>query len=81
MPYKQAIMSLLFLGNLGATEIVVILLFFLLPVVLWIFAIVDLIQRQFQDQTNKIVWALVILLVPFFGSILYFLVGRKGGVI
>ena len=74
------IMSLLFLGNLGATEIVVILLIFLLPLVLWIFAIVDLIQRQFQDQTNKIVWALVILLIPFLGSILYFLVGRKGGV-
>ncbi|MBP8156693.1 MAG: PLDc_N domain-containing protein [Leadbetterella sp.] len=72
-------MSLLFLGNLGATEIVVILLIFLLPLVLWIFAIVDLIQRQFQDQTNKIVWALVILLIPFVGSILYLLIGRKGG--
>ena len=73
-------MSLLFLGNLGATEIVVILLIFLFPIVLWIFAIVDLIQRQFQDQTNKIVWALVILLIPFLGSILYLLIGRKGEV-
>jgi hypothetical protein len=72
-------MSLLFLGNLGATEIVVILLIFLLPLVLWIFAIVDLIQRQFEDQTNKIVWALVILLIPFIGSILYLIIGRKGG--
>jgi hypothetical protein len=50
-----------------------------LPLVLWIFALVDLIQRQFQDQTNKIVWALVILLIPFLGSILYLLIGRKGG--
>ena len=75
-PKYHNIMSLLFLGNLGATEIVVILLIFLLPLVLWIFAIVDLIQRQFQDQTNKIVWALVILLIPFVGSILYLLIGR-----
>lgn len=72
-------MSLLFLGNLGATEIVVILLIFLLPFVLWIFAIVDLIKRQFEDQTNKIVWALVSLLIPFIRSILYLIIGRKGG--
>ncbi len=70
-------MSLLFLGNLGATEIFIILLIFLLPLVLWIFAIVDLIQRQFRDQTNKIVLALVIVLIPFLGSILYLLIGRK----
>jgi hypothetical protein len=72
-------MSLLFLGNLGATEIFIILLIFLLPLVLWIFAIVDLIQRQFRDQTNKIVLALVIVLIPFLGSILYLLIGRKAG--
>lgn len=72
-------MSLLFLGNLGGTEIF-ILFFLILPIIFWVIAIVDLIQRQFQDQTNKIVWALVILLIPFLGSILYLLIGRKGGV-
>lgn len=71
-------MSLLFLGNLGGTEIF-ILFFLILPIIFWVIAIVDLIQRQFQDQTNKIVWALVILLIPFLGSILYLLIGRKGG--
>ncbi|HLO45809.1 MAG TPA: PLD nuclease N-terminal domain-containing protein [Leadbetterella sp.] len=72
-------MSLLFLGNLGGTEIF-ILFFLILPIIFWVIAIVDLVQRQFQDQTNKIVWALVILLIPFLGSLLYLLIGRKGGV-
>lgn len=70
-------MSLLFLGNLGGTEIF-ILFFLILPIIFWVIAIVDLVQRQFQDQTNKIVWALVILLIPFLGSLLYLLIGRKG---
>jgi hypothetical protein len=72
-------MSLLFLGNLGGTEFF-ILFFLILPFIFWVIAIIDLVQRQFQDQTNKIVWALVILLIPFLGSLLYLLVGRKGGV-
>jgi Phospholipase_D-nuclease N-terminal len=73
-------MQTAFLGNLGGFEIYVLLFIFIMPLLLWIIAIIDLIQRQFQDQTNKIVWALVILLIPFLGSILYLLVGRKGGV-
>lgn len=72
-------MSLLFLGNFVGTEIF-ILFFLILPIIFWVIAIIDLVQRQFQDQTNKIVWALVILLIPFLGSLLYLLIGRKGGV-
>lgn len=72
-------MQTAFFGNLGGFEIYVLLFIFIMPLLLWIIAIIDLIQRQFQDQTNKIVWALVILLIPFVGSILYLLIGRKGG--
>jgi len=72
-------MQTAFLENLGGFEIYVLLFIFIMPLLLWIIAIIDLIQRQFQDQTNKIVWALVILLIPFVGSILYLLIGRKGG--
>ncbi len=73
-------MSLLFLGNLTTVEISIILFIFLLPIFLQVFAIVDLFGRKFEDQSNKIIWALIILLVPFLGSIVYFLVGRKAGV-
>lgn len=41
--------------------------------ILWIVALVDCIR---SNNSNKVVWILVIILVPFLGSILYFLVGR-----
>lgn len=42
--------------------------------VLWIVALVDCIK---SSNPNKVVWVLVIILLPFLGSILYFLVGRN----
>ena len=44
--------------------------------VLWIAAIVDCAK---SNNPNKIVWIIVIILIPFLGSILYFLFGRNGG--
>jgi hypothetical protein len=46
----------------------------LLVLILWIFAIVDCAK---SNNPNKVVWIIVILLVPLLGSILYFLFGRK----
>jgi uncharacterized membrane protein len=42
--------------------------------VLWIVALVDCIK---SNNPNKIVWIVVIILLPFLGSILYFLFGRS----
>ena len=42
--------------------------------VLWIAAIVDCAK---SNNPNKVVWIIVIILVPFLGSILYFLFGRS----
>ncbi len=44
-----------------------------LCLVLWIMALVDCLK---SNNSNKIVWILVIILLPFLGSILYFLIGR-----
>ena len=49
-------------------------LLYLLVLVLWIFAIVDCAK---SSNPNKIVWIIIIILLPLLGSILYFLVGRK----
>ncbi|CAM3155697.1 PLDc N-terminal domain-containing protein [Rariglobus hedericola] len=46
----------------------------LLVLILWICALVDCIK---SSNPNKIVWIIVIILVPLLGSILYFLLGRK----
>ncbi len=68
---------LLFIGGIGVFEIILILIFGLLPIILWIYAIVDLIKRDFTDSTNKLIWALVIIFMPVLGAILYLLLGRK----
>jgi Phospholipase_D-nuclease N-terminal len=73
-------MQIAFLGNLVGFEIYILLFIFVIPLFLWIIAIIDLVQRKFEDSTNKIVWALVILMIPALGSILYLIIGRKGGV-
>ncbi len=44
-----------------------------LCIVLWIAALVDCLKG---NNSNKIVWVLVIILLPFLGSILYFLIGK-----
>jgi hypothetical protein len=46
-----------------------------LCVVLWIVALIDCLK---SSNPNKIVWVIVIILLPFLGSILYFLIGRSG---
>ena len=47
----------------------------LLCFILWIVALIDCLKN---DTPNKLVWVIVIILLPFLGSILYFLIGRGG---
>lgn len=42
--------------------------------VLWVVAIVDCAR---SSNPNKIVWIIVIILLPILGSLLYFLFGRR----
>ena len=49
-------------------------LLYLVCFVLWIVAIVDCAK---SNNPNKVVWIVVIILLPFLGSILYFLFGRS----
>jgi glucan phosphoethanolaminetransferase (alkaline phosphatase superfamily) len=73
----MSISTLLFLGGIGASEILLLLIFLMLPAVLWIWAIVDLLRSTFSSETNKLIWALVIVFIPFIGSILYLVIGRN----
>jgi hypothetical protein len=49
-------------------------LIYIACVILWIVALIDCLQ---SSSPNKVVWIVVIILLPFLGSILYFLLGRK----
>ncbi|MBI2451978.1 PLDc_N domain-containing protein [Candidatus Pacearchaeota archaeon] len=39
----------------------------------WIWMIVDCAQRDFRDDTEKIVWILVIVLLSILGALVYFI--------
>ena len=45
----------------------------LLCFIFWIVALVDCLK---SNNPNKLIWIIVIILLPFLGSILYFLLGR-----
>lgn len=68
---------LLFIGNIGAAEILVLLVLFALPVLLWIWAAIDLLSSTFADNTNKIIWLIAIAFLPVIGAILYLIIGRR----
>ncbi len=64
-----------FMGILGIPEIFIIILM-TLPFLLTVWALIDVVRSSFKDDATKIIWALAILLLPFFGALLYFLIGR-----
>ena len=63
--------------SLSILHLVFVLFIILLPSVLWIFALIDILKSNFKDSTNKIIWVLIVLLLPVLGSILYFIFGDQ----
>lgn len=58
---------------IGGLEIMIIAA---VVVGLTIIALVDILKSEFSGN-NKLVWVLVVLLLNFFGTILYFMIGRQ----
>jgi hypothetical protein len=48
----------------------------LLHLILWIIAVVDIVKSD-KSLLVKALWIVVVLLMPLFGIILYYLIGRK----
>ena len=66
-------MTFLFLFGGGIIiTLFVILFIFLLPLL----ALISALMSDFRGN-DKILWVLIILLLPFLGSVLYFLIGRN----
>ena len=59
--------------GIGVPELIVLFVLFL-PV--WLIAFVDILRSEFTGS-NKIVWLIAVILVPFIGPIAYFFIGRK----
>jgi hypothetical protein len=63
-------------GNFGIGEILVLLIFLVLPIALWLIALIDILKSNFSGN-NKVVWIIVVILLPILGAILYLLIGRS----
>lgn len=50
--------------------------FLILCITLWIYCLVDVLKSQFP-QNEKLIWTLAIIFVPFLGTILYLIIGRR----
>ena len=67
--------TLLFL-NIGPLEIMLALFAFGLPLILTVYCLLDITRSTFQDSTNKIIWAIIVLLAPVLGALAYIIWGR-----
>ena len=56
-------------------------LFALLCLGLWIWALLDIVKSDFKDQNGKLIWCLLVIFLPFIGTILYFAIGKDQKVI
>ncbi|NRD24908.1 PLDc_N domain-containing protein [Winogradskyella litoriviva] len=67
---------MIYLGMIGAWQLILILVVLFLGILPTIIALVDILKSEFKGN-NKIVWILVVLFTNFFGAILYLLIGRE----
>ncbi len=65
----------LFIG-LGGGELI-FLFIFLGGIVFPLVMLINALKGTFRDSTTKLIWVLVILLMPFLGALLYLILGRN----
>jgi len=53
---------------------IIIIFFGLISLLLPLIALIDILRNEFTGS-NKLIWVLVVLLFPFLGPILYFIIG------
>ncbi len=48
-----------------------------LGILVYAYTIYDVVTSRFANQNDKLIWILIVLLLPFLGTILWFAVGRN----
>ena len=56
---------------------ILIIAFFVL---MWVSAFVDILKNNFK-KNNKLIWIIVVVMIPIIGAILYFMIGRNQKII
>lgn len=64
------------LSFLGSVEILILLGVLICTLILPVIALVDILKGKFNGDL-KLIWILVVILVPIMGSVLYLIIGRK----
>jgi hypothetical protein len=54
-----------------------ILVFIIIPMILMLWALVDISKRRESDTARKFLWALVVIFIPLIGPLLYLTLGKK----
>ena len=62
--------------NLGAQELLILLILFPGVLLLWIWPLVDCLRNESSQGNDKIIWALVIVLTGWVGGLLYLIIRR-----
>jgi uncharacterized membrane protein YhaH (DUF805 family) len=57
--------------GIGGMEIILLII-----VLATVFAIIDIANSTFQDNSKKIIWALLVVFLPVLGVLFYFMIGR-----
>jgi len=53
------------------------LVFFIIEAILVIYAVLDIIKNRNFNMNTKLLWVIIIILIPILGSILYLVWGRN----
>lgn len=70
-------MLLMAIGALDGWQPLLILLAVLIPAGIWLAALVDILRSRFKKAEAKLIWLLVITLIPVIGVLLYIFLGRE----
>lgn len=68
---------LMAIGALDGWKSVLILLAIVIPVGMWLAAVVDIMKSRFENKSYKLLWLLIVTLAPVVGVLLYLFVGTK----
>ena len=68
---------LLYTDGIGLTGVIMIFLGVILPLILLLWALIDILRSNFKDSITKLVWIIVVIFVPLIGAILYLVLGRS----
>ncbi|WMI67055.1 PLD nuclease N-terminal domain-containing protein [Aestuariibaculum sp. YM273] len=56
------------------------IIIFIIPLLFTILALYNLMNSNFKNHIDKLVWAIIIIMVPILGAVLYFFIGKNGKV-